>query len=121
MVGTPLGVNGFAGGGAVPPGVGTIGFQNYRQERGLLSLCLNLFSRVQTPWNLEPVIKPAAPWGACLYPQTGPGPPALRSTLAPEMRVDGRDWRTHVPASALTGRLGRAESASKRGKEAAEQ
>lgn len=72
--------------------VRTIGFQSYRQERGLLNLCLNLFFWVQTPWNLEPVIKPAAPWGACLYPQTGPGPPALRSTLAPQMRVDGWDW-----------------------------
>lgn len=92
---SPPRVNMFAerwGGGPGPLGVRTTGFQSCRQERGLLNLCLNLFSWVQTPWNLEPVIKLAAPWGACLYPQTGPGPPALRSTLAPQMRVDGWDW-----------------------------
>lgn len=43
------------------------------------------------PWIPEPVIKLAAPWGACLYPQTGPSPPAPRSTLAPQMGIDGRD------------------------------
>lgn len=64
--------------------MGTISFQSYRQERGLLlNLCLNLFSWFQTPGILEPVIKPAVPWGTCLYPQTGlPGPPAPRSNLA---------------------------------------
>lgn len=46
------------------------------------------------PWILEPVIKLTAPWGACLYPQTGPSPPALRSTLAPQMGIDGRDRGT---------------------------
>lgn len=46
------------------------------------------------PWILEPVIKLAAPWGACLYPQTGPSPPVPRSTLAPQMGIDGRDRGT---------------------------
>lgn len=41
------------------------------------------------PWILEPVIKLAAPWGPCLYPQTGPSPPVPRSTLAPP---DGNRW-----------------------------
>lgn len=46
------------------------------------------------PWIPEPVIKLAAPWGACLYPQTGPSPPAPGSTLAPQMGIDGRDRGT---------------------------
>lgn len=46
------------------------------------------------PWIPEPVIKLTAPWGACLYPQTGPSPPAPRSTLAPQMGMDGRDRGT---------------------------
>lgn len=46
------------------------------------------------PWIPEPVIKLAAPWGACLYPQTGPSPLVPRSTLAPQMGIDGRDRGT---------------------------
>lgn len=58
------------------------------------------------PWIPEPVIKLAAPWGACLYPQTGPSPPAPRSTLAPQMGIDGRGgapWACCSPARHLTG------------------
>lgn len=45
------------------------------------------------PLDPEYVIKLAAPWGTCLYPQTGLlGLPASRLTLAPQMGVDGRDW-----------------------------
>lgn len=66
------------------------------------------------PWIPEPVIKLAAPWGACLYPQTGPSPPAPRSTLAPQMGIDGRDrapraWRSsakHLAGLRESGRAG---------------
>ena len=64
-----------------------------RQERGPPNFCLNLVSRVQTPWMLEPVIKLAAPWGACLYPQTDRAWPACPEVdPGPPRGVDGPDW-----------------------------
>lgn len=48
--------------------------------------------RVQTPLDPRVCYYLAAPRGACLYPQTGPGPPAPSSTLAPQMGVEGQGW-----------------------------
>lgn len=92
--------------------MGTISFWTHRQERGLPNLCLNLFSRVQTPWLLQPVIKLAAPWGSCLHPQTEPGPPALRSTLAPRWEWMGRTGEPLHPPRPPPRRVGRARSTS---------
>lgn len=71
-------------------------------------MCLNLFSWVQTPWLLQPVIKLAAPWGACLYPQTEPGPPgppAPRSTPAPRWEWTGRTGEALCPPQPPPGAL----------------
>lgn len=60
----------------------TIRFQSYRQERGLLNLCLNLFSRVQTSWI-----------GSLLLSRLHPGAPAFipRQGLARLPEVDPPD------------------------------